>query len=86
MQRASLLQTHYSYFSQQIYFLFRKRATEHLTPPNEQNNKEYEIPYLDDDAYLMQKLWAEKEHAKQRDVFDDKIRRRRRNKDHVRDF
>uniref|UniRef100_A0A915PQ81 Intraflagellar transport protein 56 n=1 Tax=Setaria digitata TaxID=48799 RepID=A0A915PQ81_9BILA len=58
-------------------FTYKKRATEHLTPPNEQNVKEYEVPYLDDDAYLMQKLWAEKEHAKQRDALDDEVRRRR---------
>ncbi|CAG9529823.1 unnamed protein product [Cercopithifilaria johnstoni] len=62
---------------------FRKRAVEHLTPPDKQNQKEYEVPYLDDDAYLMQKLWAEKEHAKQRDALDDEVRRRRRSKDQV---
>ncbi|EJW88260.1 hypothetical protein WUBG_00833 [Wuchereria bancrofti] len=58
-------------------FTYQKRATEHLTPPDEHNKKEYEVPYLDDDAYLMQKLWAEKEHAKQRDALDDEVRRRR---------
>lgn len=66
------------------YFLFRKRAKEHLTPPDEHNIKEYEVPYLDDDAYLMQKLWAEKEHAKERDALDDAVRRRRLTKDQVR--
>uniref|UniRef100_A0A0R3RPT5 Large ribosomal subunit protein uL29m n=1 Tax=Elaeophora elaphi TaxID=1147741 RepID=A0A0R3RPT5_9BILA len=64
-------------------FTYEKRATEHLTPPDKQNKKEYEVPYLDDDAYLMQKLWAEKEHAKQRDALDDEVRRRRRNKNQV---
>lgn len=42
------------------------------------------MPYLDDDAYLLQKLWAEKEHAKQRDALDDEVRRRRRTKNQVR--
>ncbi|VDK74057.1 unnamed protein product [Onchocerca ochengi] len=64
-------------------FTYQKRATEHLTPPDKQNKKEYEVPYLDDDAYLMQKLWAEKEHAKQRDVLDDQVRRRRLTKNQV---
>ncbi|EFO20956.2 hypothetical protein, variant [Loa loa] len=64
-------------------FTYRKHATEHLTLPNEHSKKEYEIPYLDDDAYLMQKLWIEKEHAKQRDTLDDEVRRRRLTKDQV---
>lgn len=42
------------------------------------------MPYLDDDAYLLQKLWAEKEHAKQRDALDDEVRRRRLTKNQVR--
>ncbi|KAL3994759.1 Mitochondrial 39-S ribosomal protein L47 (MRP-L47) family protein [Acanthocheilonema viteae] len=64
-------------------FTYQKQATEHLTSPDKQNEKEYEVPYLDDDAYLLQKLWAEKEHAKQRDALDDEVRRRRRSKDQV---
>lgn len=44
----------------------RKQAEEHLEPPTE-GRKEYEVPYLDDDAYMMQKLWAEKEFMKERD-------------------
>lgn len=46
----------------------RKQAEEHLEPPNE-TNKEYEVPYLDGDAYMMQKLWKEKEFMKERDRF-----------------
>ncbi|KJH49006.1 RNB-like protein [Dictyocaulus viviparus] len=47
-------------------FTFKKPAEEHLEPPNE-CVKEYEVPYLDSDAYMMQKLWAEKEFLKERD-------------------
>jgi hypothetical protein len=36
--------------------------------------KEYEQPYLDDDAYMMQKLWAEKEWWKRRNAEDDQLR------------
>ncbi|VDN02070.1 unnamed protein product [Thelazia callipaeda] len=58
-------------------FTYKKRAKEHITPPNVHDVKEYEVPYLDEDAYLLQKLWAEKEHAKQRDFLDDEVRRKR---------
>ncbi|VDM62311.1 unnamed protein product [Angiostrongylus costaricensis] len=50
-------------------FTFKKPAEEHLEPPRE-GLKEYEVPYLDDDAYMMQKLWAEKEFMKERDRKD----------------
>lgn len=44
--------------------LFRKPAEEHYLPP-QPGEKEYEVPYLDDDAYMMQKLWNEKEYMKE---------------------
>jgi hypothetical protein len=44
---------------------FRKLAQEHIQPFEVSQTKEYEVPYLDDDAYLMQKLWAEKMKMKQ---------------------
>lgn len=66
-----------------IFLFVRKRATEHLRPPDKENVKEYEVPCLDEDAYLMQKLWAEKEHAKKRDVLDDEVRRKRLTENHV---
>ncbi|KAK6019890.1 RNB-like protein [Ostertagia ostertagi] len=47
-------------------FTYKKQAEEHLEPPTE-GTKEYEVPYLDGDAYMMQKLWAEKEFMKERD-------------------
>ncbi|XGW30254.1 hypothetical protein V3C99_009331 [Haemonchus contortus] len=50
-------------------FTYKKQAEEHLEPPTEET-KEYEVPYLDDDAYMMQKLWAEKEFMKERDRKD----------------
>ncbi|KIH55421.1 RNB-like protein, partial [Ancylostoma duodenale] len=50
-------------------FTYKKQAEEHLEPPNE-SNKEYEVPYLDGDAYMMQKLWKEKEFMKERDRKD----------------
>ncbi|WKY03462.1 hypothetical protein Q1695_004874 [Nippostrongylus brasiliensis] len=50
-------------------FTYKKPAEEHLEPPTE-DRKEYEVPYLDDDAYMMQKLWAEKEFMKDRDRKD----------------
>lgn len=33
-------------------------------PAEETGEKEYEVPYLDADAHLMQRLWKEKEHLK----------------------
>ncbi|KAK6748761.1 hypothetical protein RB195_001408 [Necator americanus] len=56
-------------------FTYKKQAEEHLEPPNEKN-KEYEVPYLDDDAYMMQKLWKEKEFMKERDRRDIENQRR----------
>ncbi|MFH4974400.1 hypothetical protein AB6A40_001109 [Gnathostoma spinigerum] len=57
-------------------FTFKKTATEHYLPAEVNGDKEYEVPYLDDDAYMMQKLWAEKEEAKKRDRMDDERRER----------
>jgi large subunit ribosomal protein L47 len=45
-------------------FTYNKQATEHYEPSEVSGEKEYEVPYLDDDAYLMQKLWNEKMHMK----------------------
>ncbi|CAJ0963309.1 unnamed protein product, partial [Mesorhabditis belari] len=55
-------------------FTYEKRAEEHYSPPGE-GQKGYEVPYLDDDAYLMQKLWNEKELCKERDRKDNLARR-----------
>src|SRR5688572_4973449 len=35
---------------------FRKTATEHYQPPEETGQKEYEVPMLDEQAYVMQ-VW-----------------------------
>ena len=45
-------------------FTYEKSAEEHYLPP-QPGEKEYEVPYLDDDAYMMQKLWNEKEYMKE---------------------
>uniref|UniRef100_A0A0N5AQW8 Large ribosomal subunit protein uL29m n=1 Tax=Syphacia muris TaxID=451379 RepID=A0A0N5AQW8_9BILA len=55
-------------------FTYKRPAKEHLLPGEVTGEKEYEVPYLDDDAYMMQKLWNEKEHWKQRDAEEDKWR------------
>ncbi|VDK45732.1 unnamed protein product [Anisakis simplex] len=57
-------------------FTYTKPATEHYISAEESDKKEYEVPYLDDDAYMMQKLWAEKEFLKQKDKVDDETRRK----------
>ncbi|VDN52132.1 unnamed protein product [Dracunculus medinensis] len=57
-------------------FTYKKFATEHYLPAEITGEKEYEKPYLDDDAYMMQKLWAEKEHAKKRIALSETKRRR----------
>uniref|UniRef100_A0A915AVE0 Large ribosomal subunit protein uL29m n=1 Tax=Parascaris univalens TaxID=6257 RepID=A0A915AVE0_PARUN len=56
-------------------FTYKKPATEHYLPAEVTGTKEYEVPYLDDDAYMMQKLWNEKEHGKRKDSLDDQKRR-----------
>ncbi|EFP03254.1 hypothetical protein CRE_28472 [Caenorhabditis remanei] len=61
-------------------FTYKKQAIEHYSPP-EASKKEYETPYLDDDAYMMQKLWQEKEFMKNRDRLDDEKRRETRTED-----
>lgn len=58
-------------------FTYKKQGTEHYLSAEATGEKEYEVPYLDDDAYMMQKLWAEKEHAKKRDAGDDARREKR---------
>ncbi|KAI6183855.1 39S ribosomal protein L47, mitochondrial [Aphelenchoides bicaudatus] len=47
-------------------FTYEKQAEEHYQPFEVTKTKEYEVPYLDDDAYLMQKLWVEKMEMKRR--------------------
>ncbi|PIC52683.1 hypothetical protein B9Z55_002685 [Caenorhabditis nigoni] len=61
-------------------FTYEKQATEHYSPP-QPGKKESETPYLDDDAYMMQKLWQEKEFLKNRDRLDDEKRRAARTED-----
>ncbi|KAF8373231.1 mrpl-47, partial [Pristionchus pacificus] len=53
-------------------FTYKQEATEHLS---KDGKKEYEVPMLDDDAYMMQKLWAEKEHMKKLERHDEEIRK-----------
>lgn len=43
-------------------------------PAEVTGEKEYEIPVLDEDAYVMQKLWDEKEHWKKIEEEHDKWR------------
>uniref|UniRef100_A0A0N5A541 Large ribosomal subunit protein uL29m n=1 Tax=Parastrongyloides trichosuri TaxID=131310 RepID=A0A0N5A541_PARTI len=43
-------------------FTYDKQVEEHALPHEVTGKKEYEIPYLDDDAYMMQKLWKEKKY------------------------
>lgn len=57
-------------FSNFTMLNFRKQAQEHHKPSEETRTKEYEMPFLDDTRYLMQKLWEEKQVMKKR-VFDD---------------
>ncbi|KAK0422652.1 hypothetical protein QR680_007700 [Steinernema hermaphroditum] len=45
-------------------FTYKKQAREHVLPAEVTGEKEYEQPDLDDDAYMMQKLWNEKEYWK----------------------
>jgi len=46
-------------------FTYKETAREHYAPAEETGKKDYEVPYLDDDAYLMQKLWAEKRQMRE---------------------
>uniref|UniRef100_A0A1I7Y5S8 Large ribosomal subunit protein uL29m n=1 Tax=Steinernema glaseri TaxID=37863 RepID=A0A1I7Y5S8_9BILA len=48
-------------------FTYKKQAREHVLPAEVTGEKEYEQPYLDDDAYMMQKLWNEKEYWKNKE-------------------
>ncbi|CAJ0600824.1 unnamed protein product [Cylicocyclus nassatus] len=50
-------------------FTYKKQAEEHLEPPDE-NSVDTEVPFLDKDAYMMQKLWKEKEFMKERDRWE----------------
>jgi len=47
-------------------FTYKKIAEEHYEPFEVTKKKEYEMPYLDDDAYLLQKLFNEKQEMKRR--------------------
>ncbi|CAB3408784.1 unnamed protein product [Caenorhabditis bovis] len=63
-------------------FTYEKPASEHFQPAD--GTKEYEVPYLDDDAYMMQKLWNEKEYLKKIDAENDEKLRNSRTEDMVR--
>uniref|UniRef100_A0A914HPB0 Large ribosomal subunit protein uL29m n=1 Tax=Globodera rostochiensis TaxID=31243 RepID=A0A914HPB0_GLORO len=84
-------------------FTYDKYASEHYLPSEASGQeKEYEVPMLDEQAHLMQVLWREKEHMKeemavmdeylfmdpQRDERDDLrlIRPKRRNYNRVEDL
>ncbi|KAI6242623.1 39S ribosomal protein L47, mitochondrial [Aphelenchoides fujianensis] len=56
-------------------FTYTKQATEHLEPAEVTKKKEYEVPFLDDDAYVMQKLWNEKQEMKRRIAEHDEYTR-----------
>jgi hypothetical protein len=45
-------------------FTYKKQATEHYLPFEASGEKEYEVPYLDEDPYVAQKVWKEKQHLK----------------------
>ncbi|CAI2299467.1 unnamed protein product [Caenorhabditis sp. 36 PRJEB53466] len=64
-------------------FTYKKPSKEHFGPPKS-GEKEYETPFLDEDAYVMQKLWNEKEFMKNRDRLDDEKRRAERTEDMIR--
>jgi hypothetical protein len=59
-------------------FTYDEPAREHYEPFDKPaaektaNKKEYEVPYLDDEAYLMQKLWAEKQQMRSQIELHDK--------------
>ncbi|VDO94495.1 unnamed protein product [Soboliphyme baturini] len=56
-------------------FRVRKELDEHIEPPHmNPKGKEYEQPFLDDDAYIFQKYWKEKEWLQKRDKDDDERR------------
>jgi len=65
-------------------FKYEKKLQEHLEPPHMHPvGKEYETPYLDDDAHMMQKLWSEKEWWKRRNRADDLRRRTRKDRSKI---
>ncbi|KAH7723095.1 Protein MRPL-47 b [Aphelenchoides avenae] len=45
-------------------FTHKEQAKEHYEPFEVTGEKQYEVPYLDDEAYRMQKLWLEKQQWK----------------------
>ncbi|GMS96179.1 hypothetical protein PENTCL1PPCAC_18354, partial [Pristionchus entomophagus] len=53
-------------------FTYKQEASEHLS---KDGKKEYEVPMLDEDALMMQKLWAEKEHMKRLERHDEEVRK-----------
>uniref|UniRef100_A0A915D9E1 Large ribosomal subunit protein uL29m n=1 Tax=Ditylenchus dipsaci TaxID=166011 RepID=A0A915D9E1_9BILA len=55
-----------------IGFTYPEQAQEHYEPAEVTGKKKYEEPYLDDDAYLMQKLWNEKMFMKEEIATHDK--------------
>ncbi|KAI1727440.1 mitochondrial 39-S ribosomal protein l47 (MRP-L47) domain-containing protein [Ditylenchus destructor] len=64
-------------------FTYEQPAKEHYEPAEVTGDKEYEVPYLDDDAYLMQKLWNEKQFLKKEIETHDKYMHKLMTEDHV---
>uniref|UniRef100_A0AC35F8W2 Large ribosomal subunit protein uL29m n=1 Tax=Panagrolaimus sp. PS1159 TaxID=55785 RepID=A0AC35F8W2_9BILA len=58
-------------------FTYKKQATEHYLPFEVTGEKEYEVPYLDEEPYLTQKLWEEKQHLKKYHADDQRRYRER---------
>uniref|UniRef100_A0A914YU65 Large ribosomal subunit protein uL29m n=1 Tax=Panagrolaimus superbus TaxID=310955 RepID=A0A914YU65_9BILA len=58
-------------------FTYKKQAKEHYLPFEITGKKEYEVPYLDEEPYLTQKLWAEKQHLKKYHADDQRRYRER---------
>uniref|UniRef100_A0A0N5BVZ4 Large ribosomal subunit protein uL29m n=1 Tax=Strongyloides papillosus TaxID=174720 RepID=A0A0N5BVZ4_STREA len=54
-------------------FTYDKQVEEHALPNEITKQKEYEIPYLDDDAYIMQKLWKEKKYYQNIELSNMKV-------------
>ncbi|KAI6228513.1 39S ribosomal protein L47, mitochondrial [Aphelenchoides besseyi] len=64
-------------------FTYQKQVAEHYEPAEVTKKKEYEVPYLDDDAYVTQKLWNEKQEMRRRIHEHDKYMRINQSKDEI---
>jgi len=70
------------YITSPIGFRMKKVMDEHIVPPKmNKKKKEYELPYLDEDAYMFQKYWKEKLWMDKRDKEDDEKRKKGIHKD-----